>query len=319
MKQVILSLKNSGKSRDVESVSLPESVGQGGITTLYSASGLRLFIFDYRLQQPTIVKTVNPRRCHGFGFCLTGNIESQPSCLKESFMIKAGQSGFFSFPEMDSFVETVGSKRFVRISIQMDPDVMPALVGKDPEKLPPALTVDEGSAYREVNRITPAMRTTLYQMLHCSYQGFGRRLFLEGKVLELIAHKIVQLGADNQCTKREKHLTAGEIECIRHAANLLIKDFEHPPTIATLSETIGMCRSKFFDSFQAVFGITPFEYLHRRRMETAVHLIREGEIHVTQAAYAVGYSSPSHFTKAFKKHFGVTPSQCPKTPLLCNV
>jgi AraC-like DNA-binding protein len=72
-----------------------------------------------------------------------------------------------------------------------------------------------------------------------------------------------------------------------------------------------MCRSKLFRCFRMVYGMTPFEYLRNRRLETAMDLLMDGRMNVAQAAYAVGFSCPSYFTKAFKKYFGHLPSKNP--------
>jgi len=319
MKQIVLHFKNPPAQTGTNMMVIPASNGQGYIKTLYCESGIRLIVWDYTLNQPTVLKTINPKSCYGFGYCLSGQIEALSSCYRKSFIIQGAQSGFFSFPEVDSYTETVGTERVLRVSIQMDPSFITTLAGKDLEQLPSILKVDKEAAYREVNEITPAMQLALHQMLDCSYQGVSEQLFLEGKMLELIAHKIAQLDARNQgAEQNQKNLTPSEIEGIRHAAELLSHRLEHPPTMTELSGAIGMCRSKFYRCFETVYGITPFEYLHRRRMETAGQLIREGEFNVTQTAYAVGYSSLSHFTKAFKNYFGVIPSKCNKGVSLCS-
>ncbi|PIE63560.1 MAG: hypothetical protein CSA26_12405 [Desulfobacterales bacterium] len=55
------------------------------------------------------------------------------------------------------------------------------------------------------------------------------------------------------------------------------------------------------------------EYLHILRLEKARELIASREYNVTGAAFAVGYSSLSHFSKAFRQEFGITPKALQKT------
>ena len=40
-----------------------------------------------------------------------------------------------------------------------------------------------------------------------------------------------------------------------------------------------------------------------------MHLLQAGEINVTEAALRVGYANLSHFAKAFKSMFGVSPKE----------
>lgn len=55
-------------------------------------------------------------------------------------------------------------------------------------------------------------------------------------------------------------------------------------------------------------GETPAALIRRLRLERAAQLLEEGRT-VSETAYAVGYNSPSHFAKAFRKHFGCAPSE----------
>ncbi|MFP4567016.1 MAG: helix-turn-helix transcriptional regulator [Spirochaetaceae bacterium] len=52
--------------------------------------------------------------------------------------------------------------------------------------------------------------------------------------------------------------------------------------------------------FREVFGTTVFGQLRNLRLEEARHLIEDGDHSVTEAAFAVGYSSLSHFARTFR-------------------
>jgi AraC-like DNA-binding protein len=57
--------------------------------------------------------------------------------------------------------------------------------------------------------------------------------------------------------------------------------------------------------------MTISRYLGNLRLERAAELLRSGRLNVTEAATAVGYSSLSHFSKAFAEMFGVSPCVFP--------
>ena len=57
--------------------------------------------------------------------------------------------------------------------------------------------------------------------------------------------------------------------------------------------------------------MTISRYLRNLRLERAAELLRSGRSNVTEAAMAVGYSSLSHFSKAFAEMFGVCPCVFP--------
>lgn len=144
-------------------------------------------------------------KAFGFGFCLSGTITSRISCLKDSFVIKNGQSGFFHFPAVSGFREEVRG-HMLRVHIQMEPEQFCFLMEDDFDRIPPPLQkFADGTEARPCwvgDIITPPMQTALHQILSCPYHGLTRRLFLEGKVMELIAYKRAQFESDPVKTKR---------------------------------------------------------------------------------------------------------------------
>jgi AraC-like DNA-binding protein len=61
--------------------------------------------------------------------------------------------------------------------------------------------------------------------------------------------------------------------------------------------------------FQEAGQPRPFQYLTRRKLDRAVELLVVGGSSVKEAAAAVGYDDPYHFSRLFKHHFGRSPSQ----------
>lgn len=288
---------------------IPPSMGQGIIKSIPLNCGMRLVVSDYKFHEPTVLEYVTPCVYMGFGFCLSGEIETSSSCLKDSFSIKAGQSVCYSFPESAGFTEKIRPERMIRVSVLMKPDFLPSFVAGDPGRLPAALKGENKEPCRFSDTVTPGMRTVIDQILCCPYHGLTRRLFIEAKVMELTAYKMAQLDNVKQDYSPKAALTGPDIERVHLAARLLTRDFENTPNMAELARSVGMCRSKLFDCFRMVYGITPLDYLRNKRLETAEKLLNEGKANVTQASYAVGYASLSHFSKTFKEHFGFSPGR----------
>ncbi|WPB79939.1 AraC family transcriptional regulator [Archangium violaceum] len=61
-------------------------------------------------------------------------------------------------------------------------------------------------------------------------------------------------------------------------------------------------------AFREAFGLTPWQYIIRARLEAARRRLAVSRESVTEISLDVGFSSPSHFATAFRQHFGVTPS-----------
>lgn len=80
-----------------------------------------------------------------------------------------------------------------------------------------------------------------------------------------------------------------------------------PHTLAGLAESVQMSVHEFLAAFRQAFGLSPHQYLIRRRLDRAKQLLVGTGQSVTTIALSVGFSTPSHFATAFREHVGVTP------------
>jgi len=65
--------------------------------------------------------------------------------------------------------------------------------------------------------------------------------------------------------------------------------------------------------FKQATGMTPLQFVTRERITYAQQLIRETSRSLIEIALEVGYTSPSSFTKVFRRMTGVTPMEFRKT------
>lgn len=61
--------------------------------------------------------------------------------------------------------------------------------------------------------------------------------------------------------------------------------------------------------FAKVMGNTILQYQQSLKMEQAASMIERGELEIKEISEQLGFSSPQYFSKCFKAHFGVAPSQ----------
>ncbi|EGV30046.1 transcriptional regulator, AraC family [Thiorhodococcus drewsii AZ1] len=90
------------------------------------------------------------------------------------------------------------------------------------------------------------------------------------------------------------------------ARRLLDEQYEQDWTVPRLAERVGMSEKRLQSGFKSLFGATVRTYLIRTRIEAASRLLARGEC-VTETAYAVGFSSLSHFSKIYKECMGRAP------------
>ena len=79
--------------------------------------------------------------------------------------------------------------------------------------------------------------------------------------------------------------------------------------ISGLTQMLRMSRTKFYYKIKGLTGKTPSEFFMQYKLNTAAKLLLEGKLNVSEIAMKTGFSTLPHFSKAFKKQFGVSPSK----------
>ncbi|MFO7526014.1 MAG: hybrid sensor histidine kinase/response regulator transcription factor, partial [Ignavibacteriaceae bacterium] len=76
-----------------------------------------------------------------------------------------------------------------------------------------------------------------------------------------------------------------------------------------LSKELFLSRSQLHRKFSEITGHAPGEFVRTIKLKHAAKMLLEKKLSVTQIAYAIGFSSPAQFSRAFSKHYNCTPSE----------
>lgn len=79
--------------------------------------------------------------------------------------------------------------------------------------------------------------------------------------------------------------------------------------VETFSDLIGMHRGSLYNRIKAITNLPPREFFTMIRLKRAEQLLKESGLTITEISYQVGFKDPSHFSKLFKKQFGVSPRE----------
>lgn len=74
----------------------------------------------------------------------------------------------------------------------------------------------------------------------------------------------------------------------------------------------------FLRLFKTAFNETPYQYLTRRRLETAQTLLTTTDLPITQVCYEVGFEDLSSFGRLFRQFFGLSPKAFRRDTALLN-
>jgi AraC-like DNA-binding protein len=104
-------------------------------------------------------------------------------------------------------------------------------------------------------------------------------------------------------------LTALEDERLGRVLQVMLDRPETPHSLHSLAIVAGMSRSSFAAHFAQAFERPPMEFLKVIRLRRAAKLLAVEGLPVKTLAARVGYDSRSHFSRAFKDFYGVSPSE----------
>jgi AraC-like DNA-binding protein len=156
-----------------------------------------------------------------------------------------------------------------------------------------------------IAQVTPQMYSIITDMQNAPYTGSLKGLFLETKLMELFLMQIYQL--DNKMLASTK-LNPGDIERLHYIKLYIGQHFSESLSIISLSKEAGFNQSKLKSGFKELFKTTVFEYVNDCKLKEAKRLLLEEKRYVTEVAYMVGYKYPHYFSAAFKKKFGILPT-----------
>ena len=105
---------------------------------------------------------------------------------------------------------------------------------------------------------------------------------------------------------------------VARAIHTLRSDFRARLSVPDLARTAGMSASSFHEHFKTVTGTTPLQYQKDLRLITARSLLTAQGQSVSETAFAVGYESPTHFSRDYTRKFGLPPSRDTGAPALAS-
>jgi AraC-like DNA-binding protein len=123
------------------------------------------------------------------------------------------------------------------------------------------------------------------------------------KVIDSNARRIDQFIRDIEVKGNDELLMERIMKCIKD--NISNSDLD----VSLICSEAGISRSHLHRKMKEMTGLTVHDFIQNIRMEQAARLLTEQKLNITQVAYTVGYSSQPSFSAAFRRHFGVSPTE----------
>ncbi|NJK30558.1 MAG: helix-turn-helix transcriptional regulator [Acaryochloris sp. SU_5_25] len=289
---------------------MPEYIGHGYGRGMELAPGLWLDLWDCQYHQDLRVKAPVHEHLIQIGVFLSGFIYCDAV-----YPNLGGTCGYFSGSGMSpAYVEKFRSgERLISVNVEFEPEWLASFLQGDQSydsDLQKLLIKGEDWKVAFYPRVTPAMRSLAQQLWNAPYRGAAKRMYLQAKVFELLAMHLDWIAADRQQRDALPRLRPETIARLHYAKEILTRQFANPPSLPELAQQVGVSDRTLQRGFQTLFQTTVVGYLIQQRLMQAERVLRQGNHTVAEVATAVGYGNMGHFAVAFKRQFGITPSQC---------
>lgn len=174
------------------------------------------------------------------------------------------------------------------------------------ERFPLSL-LDDRLVQRDGNILTCAGGTSAFELM----VGFIQRncgLNVGRDVADIALHHGLRAGSASQ--RSEIHLRLGItnaplLKCIE----IMEANIEETVPIGEITRRIGISRRQLERLFRQYFDDTPTNYYRKFRLNAARRLVQHTPMPIVDVAIASGFVNASHFTKCYRKEFGISPAE----------
>jgi AraC family transcriptional activator of pyochelin receptor len=163
--------------------------------------------------------------------------------------------------------------------------------------------LSKDQVWNGTGNINLALSRAVHDILYNPLEGNLKSLFVEGKILEVVALQLNEL----KPTEKPKTVFRDE-EIFFEIRKYLDEHFKDEMSLRSLSRMFGVNEFKLKKGFKTLFQSTVFDYIHELKMVHARTLLLDEKMLVNEVAAKIGYKNSNHFSTAFKRKFGTSPT-----------
>ena len=117
-----------------------------------------------------------------------------------------------------------------------------------------------------------------------------------------------KFGQSLQLEPSSIQITSVDQSFIERAIKIIEENISDPDFgVERFSKLVGISRVGLYNKLKSLTGHSVQEFIFRIKLKRAAQLLKESGMSVSEITYEVGFKDPSHFSKLFKKQFGMSP------------
>ena len=206
-----------------------------------------------------------------------------------------------NMPVSSCVVEASDEKPYLSMSLNLDKSLIATLAAKVPPSSGPGSHFSAGAVVQELDAELLDAFLRLLELAEREEQAevLGSLVFQE------IHYRLLASPFGGQL--RMLNTFGSQSNQITQAIAWLRNNYTKPLHVDELAGRLNMATSTFHKHFKDITTLSPLQYQKRLRLSEAQRLMLSGDCDATQAAFAVGYESPTQFSREYKRLFGESP------------
>lgn len=270
---------------------------------LYKPDSIRHYYLEYmateecklQAEQSQVIVTGDE---HAFGFVLQEkcNVSLQSNSMRSSGKVLCGET-FLIPPDCRCAIDNSSASTAFMLIIRFQ---CSASVPASGSPLQPFRLVED---FRLYTFRTPQARSWVQDFLG----DIGSRepaLFYQ-----LQSHLYAMAAALMMIVQKPREMEKSLVEYVEQTRHYIMQHYSEPMDIEDIARLSGASPSRFYQAFRRQTGLSPHKFITKRRLDASLTLLAGSKSSVIEAAHSVGYPDEYYFSRMFKKHLGLTPTE----------
>ncbi len=292
---------------------LPERVGAGYLKKVDLPNGLQALLIDFTLKQDLLIERAKTNREFYVFICdkvthvknLYVNLDDEKTENKASSLSAIYLVSFLS--DLQQFATAGTHLRSIRVIIGNEWLASYLHIDKMDEVLQRYLALKSKSIHvKPLDFDNNLLMDEIFQPVE---QANMEATYLQNRIMLMLEKFFAWMYEQMSYMQMSLRLSRDDIDVLLKVESELVDNLALAPTINDLSRSAAISPSKLKKQFKEVYGLPPYEYFQKQRMQKARLMLLEGGRSIKEVGQTLGYANLSNFTLAFKKEFSMLPSE----------
>lgn len=291
---------------------IPKSKGEGFVRRITFGDDFRLLMHRYTLKEDFVIQRDPTLEMNNLLSIFFYNNE-------ESLEMKYNEGSSVPFSQSSNSAVQVTTNDFSStIRFPAKSTIQYMVIGITASKLKTLFSIEhsnttiktittEKASFLFFESLSVEMKLLLKNITHTTKNDILGDFYVQIKSLELLYLLFRRLSIRED--KKHRSINNADAEKLMMIRNEILSDLSSPPVLMELASMAAMSETKLNQLFKQTFGDSIYNYFQTARMEEAAFLLKHANFSVSETGYELGFSNLSHFSRLFKKHFGITPKR----------